>query len=266
MEDQRMKRTFAAACTALTAGTMAALMAVNTPAAQITEDKARSIALENAGQKEEDVTFAKATTDMEDGQLVYEIKFVTADYQKYDYDILAADGMILTIEYDAQPAKATHNSRKTTISQDRAKEISLAHAGQKEENVTFTKTEADRDDGRLEYEFEFVDGEKKEYQYEINGSTGAIIGWKYDAKNYLASTSGSTQKAAISNVEAAKAAALKQAGLKSGDVTWGQVKTDYDDGRLIYEGEFFHGTLEYEFEIDGVSGMIIGWDVDSIYD
>ena len=67
-------------------------------------------------------------------------------------------------------------------------------------------------------------------------------------------------------MEAAKAAALKQAGLKSGDVTWGQVKTDYDDGRLIYEGEFFHGTLEYEFEIDGVSGMIIGWDVDSIYD
>ena len=177
-----MKKTFAAAHTTLAAGTLAILMAMNASAAQVTEDKARSIALENAGQKAEDVTFGQTRTDMDDNRLVYEIKFVTPDYQTYEYEILAKDGMILAIEYDGAPGAKTHNSRKTTISLDRAKEISLDHAGQKAEDVTFVKTETDLDDVRLEYDIEFVTEDKKEYQYEINGSTGAIISWDYDAK------------------------------------------------------------------------------------
>ena len=151
-----MKKTFAAAHTTLAAGTLAILMAMNASAAQVTEDKARSIALENAGQKAEDVTFGQTRTDMDDNRLVYEIKFVTPDYQTYEYEILAKDGMILAIEYDGAPGAKTHNSRKTTISLDRAKEISLNHAGQKAEDVTFVKTETDLDDVRLEYDIEFV--------------------------------------------------------------------------------------------------------------
>ncbi len=259
-----MKKTFAAAHTTLAAGTLAILMAMNASAAQVTEDKARSIALENAGQKAEDVTFGQTRTDMNDNRLVYEIKFVTPDYQTYEYEILAKDGMILAIEYDGAPGAKTHNSRKTTISLDRAKEISLNHAGQKAEDVTFVKTETDLDDVRLEYDIEFVTEDKKEYKYEINGSTGAIISWDYDAKNSL--SSDPAKKTAVSDIEAAKAIALEQAKVKAADVTWGKVKTDYDDGRLIYEGEFFYKTLEYEFEIDAESGMITDWDVDSIYD
>ena len=44
------------------------------------------------------------------------------------------------------------------------------------------------------------------------------------------------------------------------------VKTDYEDGRLVYEGEFFYSDLEYEFEIDAATGAVIDWDMESIYD
>lgn len=52
------------------------------------------------------------------------------------------------------------------------------------------------------------------------------------------------------------------AGLNDSDVRWGKVKQDYEDGRLIYEGEFYCNNMEYEFEIDAATGAIIDWDVD----
>ncbi|MBP3486562.1 MAG: PepSY domain-containing protein, partial [Oscillospiraceae bacterium] len=41
---------------------------------------------------------------------------------------------------------------------------------------------------------------------------------------------------------------------------------DYDDGRLEYEGKIYYDHMEYEFEIDGYSGAIRSWDVESVYD
>ena len=45
-----------------------------------------------------------------------------------------------------------------------------------------------------------------------------------------------------------------------------EFETDYDDGRLEYEGKIFYGGMEYEFTIDGYSGAIREWEADSIYD
>lgn len=45
-----------------------------------------------------------------------------------------------------------------------------------------------------------------------------------------------------------------------------QFDLDYDDGRWVYEGEIHQGEWEYEFEIDGESGNVIGWEKDHIYD
>ena len=41
-------------------------------------------------------------------------------------------------------------------------------------------------------------------------------------------------------MESAKVTALKMAGLTSENVRWGKVKQDYEDGRLVYEGEFYY--------------------------
>lgn len=56
-------------------------------------DKAKSIALSDAGLSASSVTFTKAKLDREDGVRVYEIEFFTQD-KEYEYEISAADGSI----------------------------------------------------------------------------------------------------------------------------------------------------------------------------
>ena len=41
-----------------------------------------------------------------------------------------------------------------------------------------------------------------------------------------------------------------------------EIKLDNDDGKMIYEGEMKEGYIEYEFEIDATTGVIIEWDID----
>lgn len=65
--------------------------------------------------------------------------------------------------------------------------------------------------------------------------------------------------------EKAQQIALENAGLSAGDVTFIRTKLDYDDGRAEYEVEFYQGSMEYDYEIDAVSGAILSYDHDAEY-
>ena len=41
-----------------------------------------------------------------------------------------------------------------------------------------------------------------------------------------------------------------------------EFKLEVDDGRVLYEGEMRNGWMEYEFEIDAVTGAIVDWEAD----
>ena len=56
-------------------------------------DKAKSIALKNAGISASSATFTKAKLDKEDGVAVYEVEFYSGDTE-YEYEINAASGAI----------------------------------------------------------------------------------------------------------------------------------------------------------------------------
>lgn len=60
----------------------------------------------------------------------------------------------------------------------------------------------------------------------------------------------------------AKQIALKRVGLKANQVTFLRAHRDYDDGYYIYEVDFRRGYMEYEFEINAMTGRIISWDAD----
>ncbi len=62
--------------------------------------------------------------------------------------------------------------------------------------------------------------------------------------------------------EAAKQAALNHAGLSASDVTSWKVERDWENGRLEYEIEFWRGTSEYDYTIDGHSCSILKHEVD----
>lgn len=62
--------------------------------------------------------------------------------------------------------------------------------------------------------------------------------------------------------DAAKKAALNNAGLSAADVTDWKIEREWDDGRLEYEIEFWCGTSEYECTVDGHTGAVLKSEID----
>ena len=147
-------------------------------------------------------------------------------------------------------------SQNQDVGREGAKKAALNDAGLSESDVTDWKIERDWDDGRLEYEIEFWYG-STEYEYTVDGYTGFVL--ESDMKQH--GNSG-TAGAADMGQDAAKQAALNHAGLAAGDVSNWKIERDWDDGRLEYEIEFWCGTSEYEYTIDGHSCAVLEHEVD----
>lgn len=70
-----------------------------------------------------------------------------------------------------------------------------------------------------------------------------------------------TQSAGITEQEAL-AAALSHAGVEEGNVTRKQIEREYENGREIYDVEFYADGKEYDYEVDAATGEIISWEAD----
>ncbi len=144
--------------------------------ADIGVEKAKQIALQHAGVSASNATFIKAERDYDDGKLTYDVDFYAGN-KEYDYEILAADGTILSYDADIEGYRipsSTSSSSSGYIGVERAKEIALQHAGLSSSGVNFDKAEFDHDDGRAEYEIEFHHN-FREYEYTIDAASGTIL-------------------------------------------------------------------------------------------
>lgn len=65
------------------------------------------------------------------------------------------------------------------------------------------------------------------------------------------------------SVEDARTAALTHAGLAAGDVTFTRQELEWEDGRQVYDVEFYAGGREYDYEIDAATGEIVKFDYDA---
>ena len=65
------------------------------------------------------------------------------------------------------------------------------------------------------------------------------------------------------SVDRAKQIALEHAGLKEDEVKFTTAKFEDDGGRKEYDVEFYRGNLEYEYEIDAVTGRILDSEVET---
>ncbi len=83
-----------------------------------------------------------------------------------------------------------------------------------------------------------------------------------ESETTKASTDTLTNAAEYIDEAQAKTIALEHAGKNEADVSHMHCKLDYDDGVAEYEVEFWDGTTEYDYEINAVSGEIIGYDYD----
>lgn len=162
----------------------------STAAAAISETEAQNIALEDAGLNQNDVSFTKTNLDRDDGRSQYDIEFIaSADNTKYDYEIDAESGAILSVDREtgrsdnttSNSTQQNSNASQTTgpqaegeITADEAKSIALQHAGLTETDVLYINVEYDRDNGHNEWSVDFST-QTTEYDYEINAANGSII-------------------------------------------------------------------------------------------
>ena len=150
-----------------------------TPAGTISENKAKQIAITDAGVAEGDITFTKVHLDTDDGRLEYEIEFVKGT-EEFDYDIDAASGTIVARDQEIEddyvlPAKTEKKAtKKSQINENDALDIALKDAGVSKKNISYSTVEADFDDGAEEFDVEFHVG-NKEYSYTIAKKDGRII-------------------------------------------------------------------------------------------
>ena len=166
--------------------------------AYIGADTAAQAAMQAAGISEAQIL--KTELDAEDGRMVYEVEFVSGEWE-YEYDIDAATGEVVKSErerYDAyvppatapsqpavNPGQSTQPSSPASyIGETAAEDIALAHAGVSRADTGYIKTKLDIDDDGDDpdkYEVEFTVG-RTEYEYEIDAATGAILDadWDFD--------------------------------------------------------------------------------------
>ena len=245
-------------------------------------DAAKAVALEAAGVAEDDAVFSTAGLDKRNGMDYYAVDF-TAGGQSYEYDIDAVTGVVIdsssgggTAETPAAgdddgtasaPAAAspspsagqTTGGQAAAVTEEQARETALSHAGLTADQVTFVRSELDRDDGRLMYDVEFYTSDYKEYDYEIDAATGEILSYDYDAEGYSYQPNA-TPGTAITAEQARAIALAEVPGAAESDIY--EFETDRDDGRLEYEGKIIYNNTEYEFTIDGYSGAIREWDAE----
>lgn len=235
---------------------------------QINANKAKEIALKDAGVSSSDATFRKAALEKEDGVTVFDVEFETKD-NSYEYTIASNDGDIIDRNVEALN-KATNTDAAASITLEEAKAKALSDAGVKESDVTFTKTESKTDDGQEVYEIDFRDSTKK-YDYTIVKNGGKII--EKESERLSTNQSSSTTSSANSNKtnntannnsstsnllgkEKVKSIVLSDAGVASTDAEFTKIKLEYEDGVQVYDVKFMTSSMEYEYEIHAKDGTI----------
>ena len=131
------------------------------------------------------------------------------------------------------------------ISEQQAKDIALKEA----QGGQITKFKLDRENGRMVYEIEVMDG-NIERDYEIDAETGAIVKLEQEQKNHGNNNSVNNPKISY---DKAKEIALKNS--KNGKFK--EIELKHKNGVLIYDVEIAEGFADREFLIDANTGEIL---------
>lgn len=143
---------------------------------QISPDTAKDKAFAYAKIDPKDAYKVEVDFDVDDGIPHYEVSFKTGK-RKYEYDIHANTGLLLTTE--DKSGQSAQEIVPVQITSDTAKGITLTHAGVQEDNISGLRIELEQEDGTLVYEVKFHTG-KYEYNYKIHAATGAILEYERD--------------------------------------------------------------------------------------
>ncbi|MBR3785799.1 MAG: PepSY domain-containing protein [Firmicutes bacterium] len=228
------------------------------------------------------ITSSSAILTKDNGLFEYEVSF-KGDGFYGDADVNAESGAILdsVVKYGSVVTIPADTSKKAEmLTYDEAKEAVIKEAG----GGTVRDMDLDKENGDYFYEIELhIDGMERDYI--VNAKTGEVMlesehqcvfehhnDDPYEVKEEYVPE----QEAASSQSASADAGQNHDNGLISEDEAKEIVRAkvpgaefvefylERDDGIYQYEGTAHADGFEYEFEINAASGIIIGWDKETI--
>lgn len=177
------------------------------------------------------------------------------------------------------------------VTETEAASIAMEHAGVKEDDALSLRVSQEEEDGVAVYDVEFATADRR-YHCDVVRSSGEVLNYAYNAvtsgddqadDGAAAQTSGAQESSAsaaqtddASAADAqqstassgaideaqARSIALEHAGVAESDAKFYRVERDNDDGRAVYEVEFYSGNTEYDYEISAETGKILSYDSD----
>ena len=205
--------------------------------ATLTLEAAKAIVLEHLGHP--GAEFLKAEQD--GGKYEFKVRFNGAIY---DYEVSIRTGRILEAELEKAAVQApapTTPTEGTQLTMDEAKAIVLTHLG----NTSAEFLSAELDDGK--YEFDVCSNGVK-YEYDISIRTGEILKVEVDNDRSVQSPAATT----YISMDEAKAIVLNHLG----DANAVFIENELDDDGA-YEFEVRSNGVEYDYEVDAVTGTVL---------
>ena len=187
-----------------------------------------------------------------------------SNYQKKLAAIAVCGALVISgVSFSMSQADASTSA--ALIGMGKGADIALSDAGLKENQVNDLTAKYRTENGVSFYTVTFTSGSYT-YEYRVNAVDGSILQADRNAvtqatENGTTTGSQTTTTKKITKAKA-KSIALKHAGVSASKATFVKAKLDYEDGRRVYEIEFYSGNTEYDYEILASNGKIISYDKD----
>lgn len=203
----------------------------------ITIAEAKNTVLENAGLSETDVVFVRVHLDSGEDTSTYDIEFVS-ETAEYAYTVNAVTGEILSLSCEAghydlagiRTGSTSFETGQNDIQSDGAPSNGSQSGGSKPESTPSGAAQPD------------------------STQSGSFP-----------SGTGETDSQYIGR-EAAQQAALAHAGFDADSVYIAHVHLEYDDDCWQYDVKFYKDEIEYDYDIDAITGAVLSCHHDAEHD
>lgn len=158
-----------------------------------------------------------------------------------------------TAQQPEESAQQPTQQEQAGTDRDGALAIALENAGVDEQDIYNVKVEQDGDNGIPIYDIEF-ETDYGDYDFEVAIADGRIVGADYEVDEEWLDTLGGSP---VEQDGVRQLVAAKVPGASAQDVqVW------EEGGNSRYEGELYHDSMKYEFEVDPRTGRIFDWAAD----
>lgn len=259
----------------------------------ISQDAAENFAIVDANVSRDNVSSLHSHLERDQGRYVYDVEFHVGDIE-YEYEILAQDGSILEKRIDNEARNNGTLSNTFSGQRDLSSSEEKAKGKTEDQNVPsegssgiVESSDQDSSSGIVESSDQdsssgIVEGADQGASDETASSDhgraeNALSKTEQtdDSQKADASVTNHQEKDTVSGeltkkktaagdyigVERAKQIALDDAGFSENEVIFSTAKfekdDDDDDEAPEYEIEFFKGNVEYEYDIDALTGKIL---------